>query len=49
MTPKEILEKAYGSVPKEVNVSFDIDWLQHRGIRYYWLLLVRKMKHRPKP
>jgi hypothetical protein len=40
-TPKETLEKAYGSVPKEVGFSFDIPI---RGLKYYWLRLIRRIR-----
>ena len=44
MTPKEILEKAYGNMPKEVGINFDITWLPTgRGMRYYWYKLVRRI------
>jgi hypothetical protein len=44
MTPKEILEKAYGNMPKEVGINFDITWLPTwRGMRYYWYKLVRSI------
>jgi hypothetical protein len=39
----ETLQRAFGHIPKELpgtNFSFDI--IPFRGIRYYWLLLVRK-------
>jgi hypothetical protein len=39
MKPKETLEKAYGSIPKEVGIVIDIDL--PRGFRYYWLKAVR--------
>lgn len=43
MTVKETLNKAYGNVPKEVTPSFDIDLIPtRRGVKYYWLLLIRK-------
>jgi len=41
--PKETLEKAYGSIPREPTVRFDqFDWLPTpRGVKYYWLKLLR--------
>jgi hypothetical protein len=43
MTRKEILDKAYGSMPKEVGFNFDMTWIPTvRGFKYYWLVLVRK-------
>jgi hypothetical protein len=42
MTPKETLDKAYGNVPKEPLVIFDLNWIPtSRGVKYYWLRLVR--------
>jgi hypothetical protein len=42
--PKETLEKAYGNIPREPLFNLDLfDWFPtHRGIKYYWLLLIRK-------
>lgn len=43
-TPKETLDKAYGNMPKEVGIAFNLDWVPTpRGIKYYWILLVRKI------
>jgi hypothetical protein len=42
-TPKEILDKAYGNMPKEVGVIFDFDLPGWRGIKYYWYKLIRKI------
>jgi hypothetical protein len=43
MTRKEILDKAYGNFPKDVGIVFDLSWLPTpRGVKYYWLILVRK-------
>jgi len=43
MTTKEVLEKAYGNFPKDVGINFDLLWLPTpRGVKYYWLVLVRK-------
>lgn len=46
MKPKETIEKAYGHVPKEVGIFYDLhlDWL--RGFKYYWLKFVRLIKGR---
>ncbi len=38
----ETLQKAYGSIPKEVVPSFDFDIQIFRGFKYYWIVLVRK-------
>jgi hypothetical protein len=44
MSIKETLDKAYGSIPKEPLVSFDIGWAPNvRGFKYYWLMFVRKL------
>lgn len=43
--PKETLEKAYGNIPREPIFKMDLDWLPTpRGIKYYWLLIIRKFK-----
>ena len=43
MNVKETLDKAYGSVPKEITPYFELDWVPTlRGVKYYWLMLVRK-------
>lgn len=41
MTPKQVLEKAYGSVPKEVGFAINIDITLFRGFRYHYLKLLR--------
>jgi hypothetical protein len=42
MSQKETLEKAYGSVPKEVGSTFELNWIpEFRGAKYYWIRLVR--------
>ena len=42
MSHKETIEKAYGSIPKEVELNFSLDWIPtSRGIKYYWIRLVR--------
>jgi len=47
MTPKETLDKAYGSMPKEVGFAFELDWVPtSRGVKYYWYKLIRKLKGR---
>ena len=48
VTRKETLEKAYGNVPKELPVGFELfdvvpTW---RGIKYYWYKLTRKITGR---
>jgi hypothetical protein len=43
MKSDDVLNRAYGGIPKETtpNINFDIlpTW---RGIKYYWLKIVRK-------
>lgn len=41
MKPKEVIDKAYGSVPHEVGVLIDIDIKVFRGFKYYYLKLIR--------
>ena len=42
MTRKEVIDKAYGSIPKEPLPYFDLDWIPtSRSIRYYLLRLKR--------
>jgi hypothetical protein len=38
---KEVLEKAYGSIPKEVGFYFEFPF---RGLKYYWLRLIRRIR-----
>ena len=43
MSREEILTKAYGNIPKEVGLNLDVlSFIPVRGIKYYWLILVRK-------
>ena len=42
MASKDTLNKAYGGIPREVGLNFEIDWITFRSIKYYWLKLVRK-------
>jgi hypothetical protein len=43
---KDTLQKAYGSIPKEVTLWFDLDFFPFRGIKYYWLIVKRKFRWR---
>ena len=44
MSSKDTIDKAYGNMPKEVNFSFELDWIPGaRGLKYYWYKLVRKV------
>jgi len=42
--PDEVLQKAYGSMPKEVGYTTDMfNWMPTwRGVKYYWYKLIRK-------
>jgi len=45
MTTKETLEKAYGSIPKEVSYNVVLYWYpSFRGLKCYLLKLVRKFR-----
>ena len=40
---KDTLDKAYGSIPKEVGINLDVNWVPTwRGLKYYTLVLIRK-------
>jgi len=41
MSNKDVIEKAYGNIPKEVNYGFHVDIIPFRGVKYYWLRLIR--------
>jgi hypothetical protein len=42
MSRKEVFDKAYGNVPKEVTPWVIFDWPPApRGVRYYWLKIKR--------
>jgi hypothetical protein len=41
---KDTLQKAYGSVPKEVGYAIEWNFFPTwRGVKYYWYKLKRKM------
>ena len=40
---KDTIQKAYGNIPKEVSPVFNFDISPFRGIKYYWLTLIRKI------
>jgi hypothetical protein len=43
MDSKDVLDRAYGSIVKEPIPYIDLNWLPNRrGIKYYWLVLIRK-------
>jgi len=38
MSRKDTLNKAYGSIPKEVYAGFNTDWIpEFRGIKFIWV------------
>jgi hypothetical protein len=42
MPSRDILEKAFGNIPKEVVPSLNLDWINPiRGVKYYWHMAVR--------
>jgi hypothetical protein len=40
------IDKAYGNIPKEVGFIFDFSLPVPRGIKFYWLKLLRKFQGR---
>jgi len=42
-TPKEVIDKAYGNMPKEVGFIVNWDLPVWRGVKYYWYKLIRKV------
>ena len=41
---EDVLNKAYGNVPKEIGYNADWSILPGwRGVRYYWYKLIRKI------
>ena len=41
---EEIIQRAYGNMPKEVGYTFDLDFVPGwRGFKYYWYKLIRKV------
>jgi len=43
VSPRETLEKAYGSIPKEVGMYHDWGVPTWRGFKYYWYKITRKL------
>jgi len=41
MKIKETLDKAYGNVPRETTILFDLSWIPTRSIKYYWIRFKR--------
>jgi hypothetical protein len=40
---KDVINRAYGGIPKEVGTMFIFDFIPFRGIKYYYYKLVRKV------
>ena len=41
---KDVINRAYGGIPKEAGVLvFNFDFITFRGVKYYWYKLVRKI------
>ena len=40
---KDVINRAYGGIPKEVGLVLIFDFMPIRGIKYYWYKLVRKI------
>ena len=41
---EDVINKAYGNMPKEVGYTFDLDFVPGwRGFKYYWYKLIRKV------
>ena len=42
MSHKDTIDRAYGHIPKEPIVAFDLEWIPTpRGVRYYLIRFVR--------
>ena len=41
MSNKDTIEKAFGHIPREVGMIDPFDWIEFRGIRYYWIRFIR--------
>jgi hypothetical protein len=41
---EDVLNKAYGSIPKEVGFYHDYFDIPVRGLKYYWLRLIRRIR-----
>lgn len=46
MKVDETLKKAYGNIPKEPVLNLDLDVVPFRGLKFYWLKLLRKIQGR---
>ena len=44
MSSKDVINRAYGNMPKEVGFTVNWDFIPTwRGIKYYWYKLIRKV------
>jgi hypothetical protein len=44
MKSKDVLDRAYGHIAKEVTPTMDLSFVPTwRGIKYYWIMLKRKI------
>jgi len=44
MSRKDIFDKAYGSIPREIGIAVDLNWIPtYRGFKFYWYKLLRKI------
>jgi len=42
MNSKDVIDRAYGSIPREIGGAYNWDFIpQYRGIRYYYLKVKR--------
>ncbi len=44
---EDVITRAYGNIPKElgqIDISISFDHFPFRGVKYYWILLYRKIK-----
>jgi hypothetical protein len=42
----DTINKAYGNIPKEPLISLDFNFVSFRGIKFYWLMFLRKIQGR---
>ena len=42
MKTKDVLDRAYGSMANEPTPYFNLDLLTFRGVKYYWLIFIRR-------
>ena len=46
MSSKEVIDRAYGSIPSELPGQFTFELAPLRGLRYYFLKFLRKFTRR---